>query len=98
MEESGAFIRKLNARERRRLNVHRMLPADTIDPACPTQDIVKQHQTTLLYRYGCSLAEMKLEIEDDSEKKKRKKSFLIQLRGFFHLLLDDVIQLTFRYH
>lgn len=81
-ENEAEFIRKLSARERRRLNVHRMLPADAIDPSCSTRDVVELHQTTLSYRYGCGLAEMKLKIEDNSEKIEQKKSFLSQFRGF----------------
>lgn len=90
MGDSNAnFVRKLNARERRRLDVHRMLPADAIDPKCSTRNIVERHQTKLLYRYGCSLMETKLEIEDNSEKHHKKRSFLFKLRGFWHQYLSS---------
>lgn len=75
------LTRKLNARERRRLNVHQMLPVDAIDPSCPTRNLVECHQTKALYRYGCSLAEMNLEIvEVDNVIKQR--NFISRFRGF----------------
>lgn len=92
MSEGGLnLIRSLNAREKRRFLVHRMLPVDAIDPSCSTRDFIEHHQTKLLYRYGCSLSEMNIEVENGSNPSVEKRKFLPRLRGFHHRFSSNVV-------
>lgn len=97
MTDNGPYlIRKLNARERRRLVVHRMLPIDAIDPTCSTRELIEHHNTNVLYRYGCSLTEANLEVENDRSSGAKKRSFLCSLRGFrFSFQCRQVSRFTF---
>lgn len=70
------LIRDLNPREKRRLLTHDLLPVDAVSPTCFTRDL----QAKILYRYGCSLQEMNLEIEDNEADENRNKIF--HMRGF----------------
>ena len=78
-----SLTRNLNARERRRLTFHRMLPVDAIDPACSTQNIIKRNQMELLYRYGCGLSETNLEAEDVMDNTEQG-NFFSRFRGFHY--------------
>jgi hypothetical protein len=82
------LIRELTQRERRRMNVHGLLPVDAIDPLSVTRDVIEQHQTKFLYRYGCELKETMLsiqELENNNSNKniEPKRNLIFHLRGFF---------------
>lgn len=78
------LIRKLNPRERRRLNVYQMLPVDAIDLTYSARTSAQCHETKLLYRYGCGLTEMDLQI-DDFDNGIERRNLISRLRGFYHL-------------
>lgn len=74
------LIRKLNSRERRRLNVYNLIPVDAIDPTCSTHELI-ENEATHLYRYGCSsLQDANIEIENNSLR--RKKNPIFHFQGF----------------
>jgi hypothetical protein len=73
------LIRKLNSRERRRLSLYNMIPVDAIDPSCSTRVLI-ENKTTKLYRYGCSMQDMNIQIEGSGLA--RKKNLIFHLQGF----------------
>ena len=81
------ITRTLNSRERRRLEIHGMVPVDAIDPACSTRQLI-ENKTTHLYRYGCYLQDTNVELEDFISIRARKSSVasFVHLRGFNHHL------------
>jgi hypothetical protein len=80
------LVRILNPRERRRMSVYNMIPVDAVDPKCSTRKLIESN-TTKLYRYGCSLQDMNLEIEDANleQPKNEKKNF--RFLGFVRINL-----------
>lgn len=83
------LIRKLNSRERRRLNVHNLIPVDAIDPTCSTHELI-ENKTTHLYRYGCSsLNDVNIEIENNSLR--RKENPILYIQGSFHIIVSSLI-------
>lgn len=71
-----SLIRELNPREKRRYLTYNLLPVDAVDSSCFTKDL----PTKTLYRYGCNLTDMNLEIEDNGTDEKRNPIF--HLQGF----------------
>lgn len=71
-----SVIRDLDPREKRRYFTHGMLPVDAVDPSCLT----RQLEARILYRYGCGLEDMNIEIEDNGTVEKQNPIF--RLRGF----------------
>lgn len=82
-EYDQILIRKLDPRERRRLNVH------AIDPSCSTRTLIEHNQPKLLYRYGCKLEEMNVELQPNSAAV--KKNVISRLRGCHHQFLISII-------
>ena len=78
-ETNQNLIRELSPREKRRFVVYGTLPVDAVDPLCSTRELVENHQTKLLYRYGCGLEEMMLEIE--AAEIVKEQNFITKLRG-----------------
>lgn len=80
-----SITRKLNSREKRRLEKHGMIPVDALDPACSTRELI-ENKTIHLYRYGCYLQDTNVELEDFIAIQRvaaGKSSFSIfNLRGF----------------
>lgn len=78
-----SITRKLNSRERRRLEKHGMIPVDAIDPACSTRELI-ENKTTHLYRYGCYLQDTNVELKDFIAIRRARKSSasIFHLRGF----------------
>lgn len=70
------LTRELNPREKHRYLTHGILPVDAVSPLCFTREL----RTKILYRYGCGLEEMNLEIEDNGSIEKQNPIF--HLRGF----------------
>lgn len=87
------LIRPLNSRERRRYETYGMLPVDAIDPECSTRELIESNGTKLLYRYGCPLGEMNLELQRESVIVKR--NFIFHLRGSHHILITRLIKSPF---
>lgn len=89
------ITRTLNSRERRRLEVHGMVPVDAIDPACSTRKLI-ENKTTHLYRYGCYLQDTNVELEDFISIRAAGRSSVasfVHLRGFHHHLHKFTIAL-----
>lgn len=89
------ITRTLNSRERRRLEVHGMVPVDAIDPACSTRKLI-ENKTTHLYRYGCYLQDTNVELEDFISIRAAGRSSVasfVHLRGFNHHLHKFTIAL-----
>jgi hypothetical protein len=64
--------RGLTAREIRRMNECKMLPADAVT----SQAFIKQLETKFLYHYGCELNEALTEICDSKAIDERPSSFM----------------------
>lgn len=92
-----SLTRNLNARERRRLTIHRMLPVDAIDPTCSNYNLTERHQTELLYRYGCGLAEMNVETEDVIDTTEHG-NFFSRFRGFIIIFPSSTLRDSFYIH
>lgn len=75
-----SITRKLNSRERRRLQAYGMIPVDALDPACSSRELI-ENNTTHLYRYGCYLEDTNVELEEFIAIRNRRKSST----SFFHL-------------
>lgn len=84
------LIRKLNSRERRRLNVYGILAVDAIDPGYSTRELV--HAKTKLYRYGCNLNGTTVTFK--SENVKEKRNFIFNFRGPFFMKFPFFPSLT----
>lgn len=96
-ENDPILIRKLNSREKRRLTVHGMLPLDAIDPSCSTDKLIGHNQAKHLYRYGCRMAEVNLEIEPDTVAVK-KRNLIFHLRGFPHQFPISILARLIKTH
>lgn len=85
IKSKQTFIRELNSRERRRLNIYNLIPVDAIDPTCTTRELI-ENNAAHLYLYGTkNVRHMNLEISlrtDSTKQKMKKKNLIFHLQGF----------------
>jgi hypothetical protein len=86
------IVRKLNSRERRRLNLFNLVPVDAVDPKCTIKELTATNALQI-YRYGTTnVRQMNLEIYSKidgnvrSSKKngRKKKNLIFHLQGFYN--------------